>query len=139
MAVAKRKIDPFTTRSGWTAERRRAQAARLRRSRPWLRSTGPRSAQGKAVSSRNALVHGNRSAAMARVISGLQAQRRFMQVMMADTRARRHYRLSGNDPAQRPPDFGPLLCELHRRTMRDLCGGLRELFPDEVHYMYDPA
>lgn len=36
--------------------------ASTRRNRPWLQSTGPRTAQGKARSSRNALKHGQRSA-----------------------------------------------------------------------------
>ena len=39
---------------GWTAERRAAQAARMRARKPWERSTGPRTDAGKKRSSRNA-------------------------------------------------------------------------------------
>ncbi len=46
--------------SGWTAERRAKQAKAIRRWRPWTRSTGPRTAQGKAISSTNAFRGGAR-------------------------------------------------------------------------------
>jgi len=45
---------------GWTAERRAAQAARMRARKPWERSTGPRTEAGKARSSRNATGKGCR-------------------------------------------------------------------------------
>jgi hypothetical protein len=38
----------------WSPETRAAQAARIRARRPWLRSTGPRTVEGKRRSSRNA-------------------------------------------------------------------------------------
>ncbi len=44
--------------SGWTAERRAAQAERARRLKPWTDSTGPRTAAGKAKVARNALKTG---------------------------------------------------------------------------------
>jgi len=44
--------------NGWTDERREKQAERIRRQKPWEKSTGPRSSKGKAVSSKNALKHG---------------------------------------------------------------------------------
>jgi hypothetical protein len=44
---------PMATRH-WTLEQRQQQAERIRLTRPWDRSTGPRSAIGKQVSSRNA-------------------------------------------------------------------------------------
>jgi hypothetical protein len=40
--------------SGWTDERRARQALLIHQWQPWRYSTGPRTAQGKAVSSRNA-------------------------------------------------------------------------------------
>ena len=40
--------------NGWTPERRARQAMLIRRWRPWEKSTGPRTAEGKAISSRNA-------------------------------------------------------------------------------------
>ena len=42
------------TKAAWTAERRAEQAERIRQAKPWAHSTGPRTAEGKAVSSRNA-------------------------------------------------------------------------------------
>jgi len=38
----------------WTAERRAKQAAVILKSKPWLKSTGPKTAQGKKIVSRNA-------------------------------------------------------------------------------------
>ena len=43
---------------GWPPERRATQAARIRAHRPWTKSTGPRTPQGKARSSQNATKHG---------------------------------------------------------------------------------
>jgi hypothetical protein len=45
---------------GWTAERRAAQAARMRARKPWERSTGPRTDAGKARSRGNATGKGCR-------------------------------------------------------------------------------
>lgn len=38
----------------WTDEARAKQAERIRKSKPWLKSTGPRTEQGKRVSRMNA-------------------------------------------------------------------------------------
>jgi hypothetical protein len=48
---------------GWTPERRARQAALIRRWQPWLRSTGPKTAAGKARVAMNPLRHGERSRA----------------------------------------------------------------------------
>lgn len=40
--------------SAWTEERRALQAIRIHLWRPWEHATGPRSPEGKAISSRNA-------------------------------------------------------------------------------------
>lgn len=40
--------------NGWTPERRARQAELIRQWRPWEQSTGPTSAKGKALTSRNA-------------------------------------------------------------------------------------
>ncbi|KRD23079.1 hypothetical protein ASE39_24860 [Acidovorax sp. Root267] len=45
--------------NGWTPERRAQQAARIREQKPWLQSTGPKSAAGKATVSRNAFKGGS--------------------------------------------------------------------------------
>jgi hypothetical protein len=48
-------LDEATMRkSGWTPERRAKQAEAIRRWQPWAKSTGPRTEEGKARSSRNA-------------------------------------------------------------------------------------
>ena len=39
---------------GWTFERRKKQSEAIRNWKPWSKSTGPKSAEGKAVVSRNA-------------------------------------------------------------------------------------
>lgn len=44
------------TKSAWTPERRARQAEVIRQTKPWERSTGPRSPEGKAISSQNARV-----------------------------------------------------------------------------------
>lgn len=40
--------------NGWTEERRQRQRAAIQSWKPWLRSTGPKSAEGNARVSRNA-------------------------------------------------------------------------------------
>jgi hypothetical protein len=45
--------DPFHP-WGWSPARRARQAEAIRRWRPWVQSTGPRTAEGRAISSRNA-------------------------------------------------------------------------------------
>ena len=46
--------------NGWTPERRAKQSAAIRQWRPWERSTGPRSAEGKSKVARNACKGGER-------------------------------------------------------------------------------
>lgn len=48
--------------NGWTEERRKRQSEAIRRWSPWLRSSGPVTAAGKACSSRNAFKGGKRAA-----------------------------------------------------------------------------
>ena len=47
--------------NGWTAERRAKHGEATKRWKPWERSTGPKSDEGKAASSQNARKHGMRS------------------------------------------------------------------------------
>lgn len=46
------------TKGAWTDERRRKQAETIRLTRPWEKSTGPQTEEGKARSSRNACITG---------------------------------------------------------------------------------
>ena len=46
---------------GWTPERRLQQSLKIQQWRPWEDSTGPRTLEGKAASSRNAYKGGVRS------------------------------------------------------------------------------
>jgi hypothetical protein len=46
----------------WTVDERAKQAELIKTWKPWEQSTGARTAEGKAASSQNALVHGSRSA-----------------------------------------------------------------------------
>ena len=46
--------------NGWSLERRQRQAELIRRWRPWERSTGPRTEEGRQVVSRNAWRGGQR-------------------------------------------------------------------------------
>ena len=45
---------------GWTPERKAKQAQAIRQLQPWLKSTGAKTAEGKAVVSRNAYKGGHR-------------------------------------------------------------------------------
>lgn len=47
------------TKSAWTPERRARQAERIRSTRPWEQSTGPKTEAGKAISSQNARLSDN--------------------------------------------------------------------------------
>jgi hypothetical protein len=47
--------------ANWSIEQRKAAAKRARLNRPWLYSTGPRTAEGKRASSRNSYKHGHYS------------------------------------------------------------------------------
>ena len=46
--------------NGWTEERRARQAAEIRRWKPWEKSTGPKTPEGKARVARNAYTGGRR-------------------------------------------------------------------------------
>lgn len=78
METKSKPYKPNPTR-GWPPERRRAQAARIRRQKPWLKATGPRTAVGKARVAQNALKHGRRSAAFLRQYRAISRLLRFQK------------------------------------------------------------
>ncbi len=61
----------------WTPERRAAQSERIRTLKPWLKSTGPRTKNGKKRASQNAVKHERRRAEMEKTIRLLKASREF--------------------------------------------------------------
>lgn len=67
----------------WTPEQRAAQAARIRETKPWEKSTGPRSKAGKKRSSRNAVKHGNRTARIRDAHKALTLQSEFLRLINA--------------------------------------------------------
>ncbi len=77
--------------SGWSAERRARQAALIHNWRPWERSTGPRTADGKARSARNAVKHGRCTAASRALLAGFRWMLREMEAEEREIR-RRVYR-----------------------------------------------
>ncbi len=65
-------------KTGWSPERRATHAQAIRRWKPWEKSTGPRTAPGKATASLNAVKSGayDRSAKRLAYILSLQNQYR---------------------------------------------------------------
>jgi hypothetical protein len=49
-------------KNGWTLARRQRQAILIQNWKPWEKSTGAKTAEGKKTSSRNSLLHGTYSA-----------------------------------------------------------------------------
>lgn len=82
------------TSSSWTTARRAAASARMHTRKPWLKSTGPRTAAGKSRACMNALKHGNRSAAVItahrETVHYLRQQRAFLKQVRLLLRLRRH-------------------------------------------------
>lgn len=63
----------------WTEEERRLQAERIREIRPWEKSTGPKTRDGKERSRMNAFKHGNRSEARRVINKALREQANFLR------------------------------------------------------------
>lgn len=87
-------------RRTWPLKRRLAAAARCRVQKPWLFSTGPKTAAGKAVSRYNAVTHGATAAHWRRLVRALRKQRDFINkinLMMEEER-----RMQGRSSAPQP-------------------------------------
>jgi hypothetical protein len=83
-------------KAAWSPERRARQAAAIRASQPWRKSTGPRTAEGKARSSANALKHGNRSRAS---IERRREDRRILECSAGNLAIAKHVLATLRDPA----------------------------------------
>lgn len=65
----------------WTDEQRAAAAERIRKTRPWEKSTGPRTRAGKKRASRNARKHSQRSTESQRIRKALRLQNAFVELV----------------------------------------------------------
>ncbi len=63
----------------WTQERRRAAAERIRKNKPWKKSTGPRTEEYKVHSKMNAWKHGIRSSLINELREVLRLHRSFLK------------------------------------------------------------
>ena len=66
-------------RTGWSAERRQKHAEAIRRWKPWLKSTGLKTEEGKNTSKMNAFRHGGRSAHTRAFEAMLAGHNRFLK------------------------------------------------------------
>lgn len=69
----------------WTPERRAAQAERMRQTKPWLQTTGPKTEAGKQAVKNNAYKHGLRSEDYKKICALLRLQKAFVQEKLAET------------------------------------------------------
>lgn len=70
----------MTTKTrGWPEERRKAQAERCRKQRPWENATGPKTPEGKTKVAQNAYKHGFRSRPYRMVYHLLRLQKAFVK------------------------------------------------------------
>lgn len=69
-------------KKGWSPARRASHAAAMRRWKPWAKSTGPRTASGKAKSAQNAYKHGAYSLEHRLVRQALRAHSRSLRLIV---------------------------------------------------------
>lgn len=69
---------------GWPPERRAQQAERIRQTKPWLKTTGPKTKEGKATSAQNAYQHGFFSRDYKAVMDLLNMQAAFVTALNHD-------------------------------------------------------
>ncbi len=63
--------------NGWTLARRKRQSKAIKQWKPWLRSTGPKTPDGKAITQKNAQKHGLRGALWLQLAQGFAGQTRY--------------------------------------------------------------
>ena len=66
----------------WTSENRKKQVEAIKFQQPWKHATGPRTAEGKAVSARNATRHALFTEEGKELMRTLARQRRFLRRIM---------------------------------------------------------
>lgn len=88
--------------NGWTPERRRRAAERIRRHKPWEHSTGPRTKAGKETTRCNAYKHGRRSAAMKDLRRAMRRQRLSLQLMQMQIRMEIKAQIKAHHIEQKP-------------------------------------
>lgn len=69
--------------NGWSDERRAKQREAIKRWKPWQKSTGPRTEQGKERAAGNALKHGRRIAVVRRLRTLLRHQQDWLRLVRA--------------------------------------------------------
>lgn len=77
--------------SGWSAERRAKHAAAIRRWKPWLKSTGPKSRAGKRRAARNAFKSHIYTDPMRLLTLALRAQRRYLSEINRYSRMKKFF------------------------------------------------
>ncbi len=87
----------------WTPEQRARQAQRIREYKPWIKSTGPKTIEGKKKSSRNAYKHGCYGAEIKAIFSYLAASRLLIKTL---ARKRKEYETAARE-ARRAAKAGP--------------------------------
>ena len=111
-------------KAGWTPERRAHQAALIHRWQPWLRSTGPKTAAGKARVARNPLRHGQRGRAWILQAKRIRRAIRLcaQTVLLVRACAREQERLALLQSVQRAEDCGQQRLHSHLTAMRSANG-----------------
>ena len=77
---------------GWTEERRKAQAERCRKNKPWENATGPKTMEGKARASMNAFKTG-KSQVFDDGREMLRQHKRFLKLALLFVQAGRRLRI----------------------------------------------